>query len=168
MQLMAVRAGGVLDQHTPDVVGHDEHSPEADAYGWISISTSELARARAGRQPCRSAATTTNRSPATLAFRDRPRPDGTVEAIEDQERPFWLVCSGTRRMAMITGCSAAWSTRRPTQRQLTGRRPPVGNERPRSLLLRYAVCNRRIVREANVHVSFDRDSRQATARLNVN
>ena len=27
MQVMAVAAGGTLDQHTPDVVGHEEHSP---------------------------------------------------------------------------------------------------------------------------------------------
>src|SRR5215217_1130068 len=46
MQLMAVRAGGVLDQYTPDVVGHDEHSPGADAYGWISITTVTDSRVR--------------------------------------------------------------------------------------------------------------------------
>ena len=30
---MAVAAGGALDQHTPDVVGHDEHSPGGDVFG---------------------------------------------------------------------------------------------------------------------------------------
>lgn len=39
MQLMAVHAGGELEQHTPDVVGHDEHSPGGDAFGSISVST---------------------------------------------------------------------------------------------------------------------------------
>ena len=39
MQLMAVHAGGVLDQHTPDRVGHDEHSPGGDAFGDIEVST---------------------------------------------------------------------------------------------------------------------------------
>ena len=39
MQLMAVRAGGTLEQHLPDVVGHDEHCPAGDAFGWVSIST---------------------------------------------------------------------------------------------------------------------------------
>ncbi len=39
MQLMAVRAGGALEQHVPDVVGHDEHSPAPDAFGWVSITT---------------------------------------------------------------------------------------------------------------------------------
>jgi putative glutamine amidotransferase len=39
MQLMAVHAGGVLDQHTPDLVDHERHSPGADAYGEIEVST---------------------------------------------------------------------------------------------------------------------------------
>jgi putative glutamine amidotransferase len=39
MQVMAVRAGGRLDQHTPDLVGHDEHSPGGDAFGSVPIST---------------------------------------------------------------------------------------------------------------------------------
>ena len=39
MQLMAVHAGGTLDQHTPDLVGHDEHSPGGDAYGEIEVAT---------------------------------------------------------------------------------------------------------------------------------
>ena len=39
MQLMAVHAGGVLDQHTPDLVEHDQHSPGADRYGEIEVST---------------------------------------------------------------------------------------------------------------------------------
>ena len=39
MQLMAVAAGGSLDQHTPDVVGHDEHSPGGDAFGRLSVRT---------------------------------------------------------------------------------------------------------------------------------
>ena len=39
MQLMAVHAGGTLDQHTPDLVGHEEHSPGGDAYGTVTVST---------------------------------------------------------------------------------------------------------------------------------
>ena len=39
MQLMAVHAGGVLDQHTPDLVGHDDHSPGADAFGTVTVAT---------------------------------------------------------------------------------------------------------------------------------
>lgn len=39
MQLMAVHAGGTLDQHTPDLVGHEEHSPGGDVYGTVRVST---------------------------------------------------------------------------------------------------------------------------------
>ncbi|CAB4713523.1 MAG: gamma-glutamyl-gamma-aminobutyrate hydrolase family protein [Actinobacteria bacterium] len=39
MQLMAVHAGGTLDQHTPDLVGHDEHSPGGDVFGQVAVST---------------------------------------------------------------------------------------------------------------------------------
>ena len=33
MQVMAVHAGGSLDQHTPDLVGHENHNPGADGFG---------------------------------------------------------------------------------------------------------------------------------------
>lgn len=33
MQVMAVRAGGSLDQHLPDLVGHERHSPGRDVFG---------------------------------------------------------------------------------------------------------------------------------------
>lgn len=39
MQLMAVHAGGTLDQHTPDLVGHETHSPGGDVYGDIEVRT---------------------------------------------------------------------------------------------------------------------------------
>ena len=39
MQVMAVRAGGALDQHTPDLVGHDGHDPGADTYGQVEVET---------------------------------------------------------------------------------------------------------------------------------
>jgi putative glutamine amidotransferase len=39
MQLMAVHAGGSLDQHTPDLVGHDEHSPGGDVFGAVAVAT---------------------------------------------------------------------------------------------------------------------------------
>jgi len=39
MQLMAVHGGGALDQHTPDLVGHEQHSPGGDAYGEIAVTT---------------------------------------------------------------------------------------------------------------------------------
>jgi putative glutamine amidotransferase len=44
MQLMAVHAGGHLDQHTPDLVGHEAHSPGGDAFGAIAVSTAAGSR----------------------------------------------------------------------------------------------------------------------------
>ena len=41
MQLMAVHAGGALDQHTPDLVGHEQHSPGGDSYGEVGVDTVE-------------------------------------------------------------------------------------------------------------------------------
>ena len=38
MQLMAVHAGGTLTQHTPDAVGHTDHSPGGDVFGATAIS----------------------------------------------------------------------------------------------------------------------------------
>lgn len=37
MQLMAVHAGGVLEQHTPDRVGHEQHSPGGDVFGSTTV-----------------------------------------------------------------------------------------------------------------------------------
>lgn len=39
MQLMAVHAGGALEQHTPDLVGHEQHSPGGDAFGDVGVAT---------------------------------------------------------------------------------------------------------------------------------
>lgn len=39
MQLMAVHAGGRLDQHTPDLVDHERHSPGGDEFGTVEVTT---------------------------------------------------------------------------------------------------------------------------------
>jgi putative glutamine amidotransferase len=39
MQVMAVHAGGGLEQHVPDVVEHDQHSPGGPEFGAIEVST---------------------------------------------------------------------------------------------------------------------------------
>jgi putative glutamine amidotransferase len=38
MQVMAAHAGGVLDQHVPDLVDHVGHSPGGDEFGTIAVS----------------------------------------------------------------------------------------------------------------------------------
>lgn len=39
MQVMAVHSGGRLDQHTPDLVGHETHHPGDDAFGEVEVKT---------------------------------------------------------------------------------------------------------------------------------
>jgi putative glutamine amidotransferase len=46
MQLMAVAAGGSLHQHTPDLVGHDDHNPGGDAFGHTRVEIAEGTRLR--------------------------------------------------------------------------------------------------------------------------
>jgi putative glutamine amidotransferase len=46
MQLMAVTAGGSLVQHVPELVGHEGHSPGADAFGTTEVTTADESRLR--------------------------------------------------------------------------------------------------------------------------
>jgi putative glutamine amidotransferase len=39
MQVMAVQAGGRLDQHLPDTVGHETHSPTGPEFGDVDVET---------------------------------------------------------------------------------------------------------------------------------
>ena len=92
MQLMAVRAGGALEQHVPDVVGHDEHSPAPDAFGWVSVTTQpdSVVRQLVGDRlqvNCHHHQAVATHPGFEVTARAA---DGTVEAIEDPERTFWL------------------------------------------------------------------------------
>ena len=92
MQVMAVHAGGRLDQHVPDSLGHDGHSPGGDVYGDIDVEPVEgtrLAKILVTGPPVRchhhqSVATHPGLVPAAYAA------DGNLEAIEDPDRRFWL------------------------------------------------------------------------------
>ncbi|GAB3867054.1 gamma-glutamyl-gamma-aminobutyrate hydrolase family protein [Nocardioides maradonensis] len=44
MQLMAVHAGGTLEQHVPDRVGHTEHSPGGDVFGPVAVTVAPGSR----------------------------------------------------------------------------------------------------------------------------
>jgi putative glutamine amidotransferase len=84
MQVMAVHAGGVLDQHTPDVVGHDEHSPGGDAFGRLEVHTAEGSRVRAAEGE-----TVSSQCHHHQSVRSHPgfvatawAPDETIEAME--------------------------------------------------------------------------------------
>lgn len=92
LQAMAVHGGGTLEQHVPDVVGHDEHSPDGNAFGWTAIRTEPGSRIRSlvGDQVQVSChhhqSVRTHPGFAATAW----AADGTVEALEDAERPFWI------------------------------------------------------------------------------
>lgn len=84
MQLMAVAAGGTLAQHTPDVVGHEQHSPGGPEFGPTTI------RVRADSRIAEFAGTeVVGACHHHQSVREHPgfRPsawaeDGTVEAME--------------------------------------------------------------------------------------
>lgn len=92
MQVMAVHAGGRLDQHLPDTLGHEGHSPGGDVYGDVDITLidgTQLSQILVTGPSVRchhhqSVAT----HPGLIA--SAYSADGTLEAIEDPDRPFWL------------------------------------------------------------------------------
>ena len=92
MQVMAVRAGGSLEQDLPDVVGHEEHAPGGNSFGWTSIATREGSRVRTFVGDHVQVSCHHHQSVVTHpGFEATARAaDGTIEAIEDPERPFWL------------------------------------------------------------------------------
>jgi putative glutamine amidotransferase len=92
MQLEAARVGGVLDQHTPDVVGHEEHSPGGDRYGDIAVTTvpgTTVAGLVGAERVVRCHHHQSVRSHPGLVTAARAD-DGTVEAFEHPERRFWV------------------------------------------------------------------------------
>jgi putative glutamine amidotransferase len=47
MQVMAVAGGGRLEQHVPDRVGHEQHSPGGDTFGEVAVEIDEGSRVHA-------------------------------------------------------------------------------------------------------------------------
>lgn len=92
LQVMAVHTGGTLEQHLPDVVGHHGHSPGGDAFGTVSVSTTAGSRVRALVGP--EVAVSCHHHQAVAAHpglvATARAADGTVEALEEPQRPFWL------------------------------------------------------------------------------
>jgi putative glutamine amidotransferase len=90
MQLMAVHAGGSLDQHTPDLVGHEEHSPGGDAFGTVRVSVHEGSGLAALVGDSLEVACHHHQSvrthPGYVAVAQAP--DGTLEAMEDPRAAF--------------------------------------------------------------------------------
>ena len=92
MQVMAVAAGGTLEQHLPDRVGHEEHSPAPGVYGSHSVRTVEGTKVGAllGQEVVipsyhhQSVSTHPGYVPAAWAQ------DGTLEAMEHSASRFRL------------------------------------------------------------------------------
>jgi putative glutamine amidotransferase len=92
MQVMAVAAGGTLEQHLPDLVGHQEHSPAPGVYGSHVVRTvaGTTMSALLGRQVVipsyhhQSVSSHPGYVPAGWA------PDGTLEAMERPGSRFRL------------------------------------------------------------------------------
>ena len=92
MQVMAVAAGGRLEQHVPDRVGHDDHSPAPATYGHHPVRTVAGTRIAAILGPSVDVPSYHHQSVLThpgyvaSAWAD----DGTLEAMEDPAAPFRL------------------------------------------------------------------------------
>lgn len=93
MQVMAVRAGGRLEQHLPDVVHHEGHSPGGDVYGTVTVDAvpgSRVAELIGGQRQVachhhQAVVEHPGYSPAAYAA------DGTLEAMERADRHrFWV------------------------------------------------------------------------------
>jgi putative glutamine amidotransferase len=84
MQVMAVHAGGSLDQHTPDLVGHDGHSPGGDVFGEVRVTTQAGTRVASLVGPSLDVSCHHHQSVASHpGFTGSARAaDGTLEAME--------------------------------------------------------------------------------------
>ena len=86
MQVMAVQAGGTLEQHLPDRVGHDRHSPGPGVYGSHPVRTvpgTRVARLLGEEEVVASyhhQSVLTHPGYTAAAWSD----DGTLEAMEDR------------------------------------------------------------------------------------
>ena len=105
MQVMAVAAGGTLEQHVPDVVGHEGHSPGGAAFGDTTISLapgSRLAGLLETSVPVRchhhqAVRTHPGFEPVAWAA------DGLLEAIEVPGAPFRVAVQWHPEMAVDAG-----------------------------------------------------------------
>ena len=92
MQVMAVAAGGDLEQHLPDRVGHEDHSPQEGVYGRHPVSTVAGTRVHSLLGDATVVPTYHHQSvlthPGFVAAAWAP--DGTLEAMEDPVAGFRL------------------------------------------------------------------------------
>ncbi len=92
MQVMAVAAGGLLEQHVPDRVGHDEHSPAPGDVRQPRVRTvagtrlAEILGEEADVPSYHHQSVLTHPGYEASAWAD----DGTLEAMEDPDAFFRL------------------------------------------------------------------------------
>ncbi|MFC0529652.1 gamma-glutamyl-gamma-aminobutyrate hydrolase family protein [Phytohabitans kaempferiae] len=92
MQLLAVAYGGRLHQHLPVVVGHDGHRPEPGVYGshGARFAPGSLIGAIMGGDGVVNSYHHQGVADAGRLTVTGWAEDGTIEAVEDPERPFLL------------------------------------------------------------------------------
>lgn len=93
MQVMAVRAGGSLDQHVPEVTGHENHSPGPADYGRTVVEVEAASVLGAALRETTSTVSCHHHQSVrshpgfrAVAWAD----DGLLEAMEDPGRRFHL------------------------------------------------------------------------------
>ena len=115
LQIMTVHAGGRLEQHLPDVVGHDEHRPEPGIFGVHEVALargSSAARILGDAVSVKSyhhqgvadagSLTIAGRAPTTTPSRRLRYPDGS----------FAVGVLGIPKPVTTRGCSKPSSRRR--------------------------------------------------------
>jgi putative glutamine amidotransferase len=129
MQLFAVHAGGVLDQHVPDVVEHDGHRPGAEAFGTTTVEIvpgSRLAALLGPRLdvPCHHhQSVRTHPGLTAVAHAD----DGLLEAVELSGERFWLAVQWHPEQVADAGLFAGLLAA--ARRVAAGRRDASGPDR---------------------------------------
>ena len=117
MQLMAAVAGGALDQHTPDLVGHEGHGPAPGVFGATEVAVDPGSRlfALVGDRievPCHHHQSVADHPGYTTVARAA---DGTVEAMERPGERFCLAVQWhpekSTEMALFRGLVEAAAAR---------------------------------------------------------
>lgn len=110
MQLMAVHAGGELDQHVPDLVGHERHDPGGDGFGETLVHVEpdsrigSLVRAETLTVHCHHHQSVRSHPGfAAVAWAD----DGLLEAMESPGDRLCLAVQWHPEMAVDAGLFAA-------------------------------------------------------------
>ena len=122
MQVMAAHAGGVLDQHVPDLVEHSGHNPGGDAFGTIAVSIEQDSRLASLVEPRLSVhchhhqAVRTHPGFTAVAWSE----DGLLEAMEAPGERLCLAVQWHPEMAADAGLFAGLVAAARTSPSLSG------------------------------------------------